>query len=173
MFKNMDFHRYVAKKDFFFPKYEFWKSQIANWNKKECDPSLYGKRIIMNKNNGLSARLYVFVCTPGTWHVSAHLAHAFYIREFKIWRRQRQRHKSIIWLVERRKLIVLHVQHAFGAMFWRSLPNDNVKFSYLTFWRQRELAAVNLSFFAVTWKIFVPSKRKCTSPILYNVTNME
>ena len=45
----------------------------------------------------------------------------------------------------------------FGAMFWRSLPNDDVKFSYLWFWRQRELAAVNLSLFAFTWKPFVPS----------------
>ena len=36
-------------------------------------------------------------------------------RELKIWRRQRQRqrHKSMIWLVEWRKIIVLHVQHAF------------------------------------------------------------
>ena len=61
----------------------------------------------------------------------------------------------------------------FGAMFWRSLPNDDVKFSYLRFWRQRELAAVNLSFFAFKWKPFVPSKRKCTPPILYDVINME
>ena len=37
------------------------------------------------------------------------------IREFKIWRRQRQRqrHKSMIWLVEWRKIIVLPVRHAF------------------------------------------------------------
>ena len=36
-------------------------------------------------------------------------------REFKIWRRQRQRqrHKSMIWLVEWRKIIVPHVWHAF------------------------------------------------------------
>ena len=40
-----------------------------------------------------------------------------------------------------------------------------MKFSYLRFWRQRELAAVNLSFFAFKWKPFVPSKRKCTPPI--------
>ena len=32
---------------------------------------------------------------------------------------------------------------------------------------------MNLSFFAFTWKPFVSSKRKCTSPILRNVTNME
>ena len=65
------------------------------------------------------------------------------VREFKIWRRQsqRQRHKSIIWLVEWRKIIVRHVWHAFWEMFWRSLANDDVKFSYLRFWRQRELAA--------------------------------
>ena len=45
----------------------------------------------------------------------------------------------------------------FGAMFWRSLPNADVKFSYLRLRRQRELAAVNLSLFAFTWKPFVPS----------------
>ena len=35
--------------------------------------------------------------------------------EFKKWRRhrQRQRHKSMLWLVERRKIIVLHVRHTF------------------------------------------------------------
>ena len=44
-------------------------------------------------------------------------------------------------------------------MFWLSLPNDDVKFSYMRFWRQRELEAVNLSFFNFTWKTFVPSKR--------------
>ena len=34
---------------------------------------------------------------------------------FKIWRRQRQRrrHKSMIWLVELSKIVVLHVRHAF------------------------------------------------------------
>ena len=41
------------------------------------------------------------------------------------------------------------------------------------FWRQRELATVNLFFFAFTWKPIVPSKRKCTPQILCNVTNME
>ena len=56
---------------------------------------------------------------------------------------------------------------------YSSLPNDDVKFSYLKFWRQRKLAAVDLSLFAFTWKPFVPSKRKCSSPILYNVINME
>ena len=34
-------------------------------------------------------------------------------------------------------------------------------------------AAVNFLFFAFALKPFVPSKRKCTSPILYNVTNLE
>ena len=38
----------------------------------------------------------------------------------------------------------------FGAMFWRSLPNHDVKFSYLNFWPQRELAPVNLLVFAYT-----------------------
>ena len=48
-------------------------------------------------------------------------------------------------------------------MFWRSLPNDDVKFSYLRFWQQSEVAAVNLSPFAFTWKPFVPNKRKRSS----------
>ena len=104
-----------------------------------------------------------------------------HIREFKIWRRQRQqqRHKSMIWLVEwesnraaraARFLVQPWLDWPvpsfnYGAMFWRSLPNDDVKLSYLRFWRQRELAAVNLSFFAITWKPFLPSRRKCSSPI--------
>ena len=33
----------------------------------------------------------------------------------------------------------------FATMFWRSLPNDDVKFSYLRFWWQRELVTENLS----------------------------
>ena len=56
--------------------------------------------------------------------------------EFKKWRQhwQRQRHKSMIWLVERRKVIVLHVRHLFGDVvgqtttwkfhFWGS--GDNI-----------------------------------------------
>ena len=48
-----------------------------------------------------------------------------FIRELKIWRRQRrrQRHKSMIWLVEWRKIIVLHVQHA----FWCSVLTQSAK----------------------------------------------
>ena len=84
--------------------------------------------------------------------------------EFKKWRQhwQRQRHKSMIWLVERRKVIVLHVWHLF---WWRSRSNDDMKVSLLRFWRQRQAAAVNLSFFTFA--------RKCTSPISYNVSNLE
>ena len=41
--------------------------------------------------------------------------------------------------------------------------------SYLRLWR-RQPAAVNLSSFAFTWKPFVLGKRKCTSPVLYNMT---
>ena len=43
-------------------------------------------------------------------------------------------------------------------MFWRSLPNDDVKFSYLRFWRKYEPAAVKFSLrlylkalFCTTW----------------------
>ena len=57
--------------------------------------------------------------------------------------------------------------------FWRSLPNDGVKFPYLRFWGQREPAAVNLSFFTIASKPFVPSYRMCTSPILDDISDME
>ena len=50
----------------------------------------------------------------------------------------------MVWLIERGKHTCGTL---FGAMFWRSLPNDDVKFSYFRFWRQHEPAAVNLSFF--------------------------
>lgn len=33
----------------------------------------------------------------------------------------------------------------FGAIFWSSLPNENVKFSFSRFWEQRKLSAVNHS----------------------------
>ena len=67
----------------------------------------------------------------------------------------------------------------FGAMFWRSPPNDDVKFSYLRIWRQRKLAAVNLSLFAFTWKPFVPSISEsalrlfCTTWSTRNLLNMK
>ena len=84
--------------------------------------------------------------------------------EFKKWRKQwqRQRHKSIIWLVEWWKVIVLHVRHLF---WWRNRSNDDMKVSLLRFWRQRRPTVVNLSFFVFA--------RKCTSPILYNVSNLK
>ena len=72
----------------------------------------------------------------------------------------------MVWFVEWGKIIVLHVQHAFWCIRLTYLSNDEVKVSYLRFWRQQEPAAVNLSFSALTWKPFVPSKRKCISPIL-------
>lgn len=42
------------------------------------------------------------------------------IRSSKKWRRQRrpQHHKSMIWLVERGKIIMLHVEHAFWHIFF-------------------------------------------------------
>ena len=69
-------------------------------------------------------------------------------REFKKWRQERLRrhHKSTIWLMEWRTIIVLHVRHPFWwKICWRSLPNDDVNFSHSRLWRQREHAAVNLS----------------------------
>ena len=72
-----------------------------------------------------------------------------------------------------RKILVLHVRHAFWCtFFWRSLPNEDEKFSYLKFWRQRQHAAINCSFFASTRLVFVQGKRKHTPPILSNATNM-
>ena len=71
------------------------------------------------------------------------------IREFKIWRRQRQRqrHKSMIWLVEWRKTIVLHVRHAFcsdvltySAKRWR----ENFTFEVLTTTRARSRKSFTL-----------------------------
>ena len=47
--------------------------------------------------------------------------------------------------------------HTFWCnVFTYSLPNDDVKFSYLTFWRQRDLAALHLSFVA----FFTQNNRK-------------
>ena len=96
-------------------------------------------------------------------------------REFKKWRgqRPRQHHKSMIRLAEWGKIIVLHVRHAFCCKFltqsakWR---REIYGFEVLV---QREPTAVNLSFSAFAWKPFVPSKRKCSSPILNNVSNLE
>ena len=50
-------------------------------------------------------RNFIFCSCSDRDHVS--------IKEFKIWRRQRQRqrHKSMIWLVEWRRIIVLHPVH--------------------------------------------------------------
>jgi len=50
----------------------------------------------------------------------------------------------------------------FGAILWRGLPNDEVKFSYLRFWRT--LAEVDLSFSA-----FISVKQtKCTTGPTWN-----
>jgi len=61
--------------------------------------------------------------------------------EFKIWRRQRQRqrHKSMIWLVQWRKISCCTCGRLFGAIFYRSLPTTSPQ-------------SETLSFFASTWK---------------------
>ena len=93
---------------------------------------------------------------------------------FCCYQRRCLRHKSMICSIDRGKIIVLHVRHAFWCNVWRNLANDDVKcFDFLRFWRQHDSAAVNLSFFAFAWKPLVPSNGKCTSPILYTGTNME
>ena len=44
--------------------------------------------------------------------------------------------------------------------FWRSLPNDNVKFSFFGFWRQRESAAVNSFILSLHMKTIHAKKAK-------------
>jgi len=53
-----------------------------------------------------------------------------------------------------------------AARFLVQFFDVDSKFSYLRFWRQHEPAAANLSFYDFAWKPFVPSKRKCSSPIV-------
>ena len=55
------------------------------------------------------------------WPKQQHHKFALFLdmKEFEKWRqqRQRQRHKPMIWLVQRGKIIVLHVRHAFWCKF--------------------------------------------------------
>ena len=44
----------------------------------------------------------------------------------------------------------------FTTILWRSLPNDNVKFRNLRFYRQREHSTVNLSFSLLTSTALLP-----------------
>jgi len=91
-------------------------------------------------------------------------------RDFKKW----QCHKSLIWLGESGKIIMVAWEACFLVqIFFCALPNDNVRISYLTFWQHYEPAAVNLSFSAFTCKPFITSKWKYMLPIMYHVTNME
>ena len=69
--------------------------------------------------------------------------------EFRQRRRWRPWLETVIWLVEWRKIIVLHVQQALSTIIWRWASND-VKFPNLRFWRQREHPTVNLSFSVFT-----------------------
>ena len=77
------------------------------------------------------------------------------------------------WLVEWGKIIVLHERLALYQICLKYLPNNDVKFSYLTVCRQHEPAAVNLFFSAFTWKSFVPIKWEDTSHLSFNITNMK
>lgn len=78
-----------------------------------------------------------------------------------------QRHKLIICLVESGKIIALLV----CKFFWRSLPNDDLKFLYFRFWRQRKPPCRKFFFRSLYTCKPLPSKRKYTSPILHNATN--
>ena len=74
-------------------------------------------------SNALSYR-WISLSNPPPEEQASSAPVAFNTRDFKIWRRhlQWQHHKSMIWLVEWRKIIVLHVRHGFRCNFWRSLP---------------------------------------------------
>jgi len=77
-----------------------------------------------------------------------------------------QYHKSMISLVEWQKLIILHMQHKlFEANFSCSLPNNNVKFSFLRFWQQCKPSAIYLPFSAFAWKPFAPRQWRCTNAL--------
>ena len=70
-----------------------------------------------------------------------------------------------------RKIIVLdHKARLLGQCFNAVCQTDEgAKFSFLKFWRKRETAAGNLSYYVFTWKPFVPSKRLfCTTWSTWN-----
>ena len=76
------------------------------------------------------------------------------IRELKQRRRQRRRQKTKIWLVDWRKIIVLHVQHALSVAFFDVTAKWQCEI--LRFWRQREHTEVNLSFSIYTSTALLP-----------------
>ena len=81
--------------------------------------SLLQDAVITEVCHPWAATIFAFGLSRSTllWDFSG-CSHPCIIRELKIWRRQRQRqrHKSMIWLVEWRKIIVLHVRHAFRCI---------------------------------------------------------
>ena len=102
-------------------------------------------------------------------HVHMHCTHVtilffsffFLIGSLKKWRRRRQRqcHKSMIWLVEWEKIIVLHVRHAFWCNFltvWRReifiFEDDNSTCSSKSFILcQAKQTKVHFAYFFTTW----------------------
>ena len=73
-----------------------------------------------------------------------------------------------------RKTIVLHVQHAFGAIFWRSLPNDDVHeiftFEVLATTRARSSKSLIL---CLCMKTIRAKQAKLHFVYFYIVTNLE
>ena len=72
--------------------------------------------------------------------------------------REWERHKSMIWLVKLGQIIMLHGTCGTPGTHnkYSSLPNANVKFPVMRFWRRpRKPAAVNFSLAAFTWRLFV------------------
>ena len=88
------------------------------------------------------------------------------IGRVKKWPQQwpRQCHKSMIWLVQWGKIIMLHVWHAIVCNF---LTYCLKQFSFLRFRQQCEPAAVKLSFilcFSIKTIKICAKQEKCTSP---------
>lgn len=67
----------------------------------------------------------------------------------------------MIWLVECGYKIARTCSTHLSIFLWRNVPNDDMKFSNLTYWRQREPTTVNLSF-----SIFYHSFPSCKFPNL-------
>ena len=134
------------------------RHSLADYIKKLHQKACHTCRTIIS---GRRLRGYVKICTEKR---AARAARSFFLiqpikslgGEFKISPRQRQqqRHTSMIWLVQWRKISRRTCGRPFGAIFYPSLPTTSPQH-------------------ASTWKPFVLSKRKYTSPSLYNVTNLE
>ena len=76
---------------------------------------------------------------------------------------------SIVWIKKNNR--AARAARFLVQLFWRSLPNNDVKFSYLRFWRQRDTRS-SKSFILCLYMKTTPAKQAKVL-ILYKVTNME